>query len=278
MGTAIDAVVCVCMQSTVFKWTVLGRSITLMLVESVVMFAVVLALQQASADSDPWRSLAQLMHRRLTRLFSKLRYRPFARLLVFAYLRTVLISHNNVRWQLMMLQPGILLHCVKYSRLVCSWTMTTPSRACCAHTKGSDACHTDHAYETIHSVANHRTMLGVPGGRGLPDHRQLPSSDVEMIVGAGVVANGHAGESKQPPSDAAVYSLEDNDEDADLAVGTEILGDGSHGANSVHALHVFMTGARFSTSGLGRLRPSDQETAQHASHGLANPSSYDGRG
>ena len=55
----------------------LGRSITLMLIESVVTFALVLALQRASADSDPWRSLARLAQRRLSQLFGKLRWPSF---------------------------------------------------------------------------------------------------------------------------------------------------------------------------------------------------------
>ena len=55
---------------------------------------------------------------------------------------------------------------------------------------------------------------------------------MEMIAGAGTAANGRAAEEgKQPPSDAAVYSLEDEDEDADLAVGPEILGDDAQGAH-----------------------------------------------
>jgi hypothetical protein len=71
----IDAVpVRVRAQSTVFKWKVLGRSITLMLIECVVMFAVVLALQRASADSDPFRSLARLTQRHVSRAVAKLRW------------------------------------------------------------------------------------------------------------------------------------------------------------------------------------------------------------
>ena len=74
-------------------------------------------------------------------------------------------------------------------------------------------------------------MLGIKGGRGAPDHRQLPSSDVEMISGVGAAVNGHAEERQQAPSDAAVYSLEDEDEDddTDLVVGPEILSDDTQG-------------------------------------------------
>ena len=52
----------------------LGRSITLMLIECVIMFALVLALQRASADSDPWRSLARLVQRRVSRVVAELRW------------------------------------------------------------------------------------------------------------------------------------------------------------------------------------------------------------
>jgi len=62
-----------CAQSTVFEWKVLGRPVTLMLIESVVMFALVLALQRVSADSDPWRTLAELLYRHLTAALAKLR-------------------------------------------------------------------------------------------------------------------------------------------------------------------------------------------------------------
>ena len=53
----------------------LGRPVTLMLLESVAGFALVLALQRISADSDPWRTLAKLAHRHCTALLAKFRCR-----------------------------------------------------------------------------------------------------------------------------------------------------------------------------------------------------------
>jgi len=64
---------CLCAQSTVFEWKVLGRPVTLMLVESVAAFAVVLALQRVSADSDPGRTLAKLLHRHWHAALAKFR-------------------------------------------------------------------------------------------------------------------------------------------------------------------------------------------------------------
>lgn len=66
---AAAAVVQAAQQPSVFGWGVLGRPLTYLAVEAVVLFAAVLALEAAAGDGDPWALLGN-------RIFSALR-RPF---------------------------------------------------------------------------------------------------------------------------------------------------------------------------------------------------------
>lgn len=203
-----------CAQSTVFEWKVLGRSITLMLIESVVMFALVLALQRMSADSDPWRTAAKLVHRHWKALLAKLRCSlPSASSgsLLHNLTRTTRTSHEPKS----IMSESIIPHAARLEALDVSasgglWprNMMMPlKRSCLAG----------------------RSMAGSGSSRGSADHRQLPSSDLEMTSGTGAAANGHDLDGKnsgavEPASEAAVYRLADDaDEDADLIVGPEIL-------------------------------------------------------
>mmetsp|Transcript_7891 Transcript_7891/g.23248 ORF Transcript_7891/g.23248 Transcript_7891/m.23248 type:complete len:2373 (+) Transcript_7891:472-7590(+) len=68
---AAAAVVQAAQQPSVFGWGVLGRPLTYLAVEAVVLFAAVLALEAAAGDGDPWALLGN-------RIFSALR-RPFWR-------------------------------------------------------------------------------------------------------------------------------------------------------------------------------------------------------
>ena len=191
---------CLCAQSTVFEWKVLGRPVTLMLIEGVVVFALVLALQRMSADSDPWRTLAKLAHRHWKAALAKFRCDLFPPrfLITSGVLRDSVWHHETHKLR------GVLTTDVMPSE---TGRVTTTSNV----SDGLDAC---------------RSLTGI-GGRASADHQQLPSSDLEMIGGVAAAGNGHAPGSKEagvdePATVPAAHSLED--EDADLIVGAEILG------------------------------------------------------